>query len=237
MKVLRARVREWLNRRLGVPTIPLALDRLKAAGFSPRTIFDVGAYQGEFTRYCLERWPAAQVACFEVLPEPVQALDQLAAQDPRVRVFPMLLGAQRQEAAPFHESETASSVLSEQIPQNFPVRHYPMRTVDGVIQESFQGTAPDFLKLDVQGYELEVLKGAERSLIGMQGILAEINLIDIHQGAALLAEVTRWLDERGWAAYDICALTRRPLDKALWQADMIFVPRNALLRASKAWSR
>jgi hypothetical protein len=44
-----------------------------------------------------------------------------------------------------------------------------------------------------------------------------------------------WLNERDWVAYDICGLTRRPLDQALWQADLIFVPRNSPLRADKRW--
>jgi len=232
---LKSHIREWLNRRLGVPTIPLALDRLRAAGFQPRTIFDVGAYEGEFTRNSLDRWPEAHVACFEVLADALPKLNRLSAMDPRVRVFPMLLGAESRENVPFHESETASSVWAEQIPRPFPVRRHPMRTIDRVAEEWLKGTALDFLKLDVQGYELEVLKGAERSLAGMRAILAEVNLIDIHQGAPLLAELVQWLAERGWAAYDICGMTRRPLDNALWQADMIFVPKNSPLRASKAW--
>jgi hypothetical protein len=91
------------------------------------------------------------------------------------------------------------------------------------------------LKLDVQGYELEVLKGSEKSLQGIQVILAEVNLIDIHQNVALLAEIVQWLNLRDWVAYDICELHRRPLDQALWQADFIFVQRSSFLRTDKRW--
>jgi len=66
--------------------------------------------------------------------------------------------------------------------------------------------------------------------------LAEINLLDIHQNVPLLAEVVTWLSDREWITYDICGLTRRPLDQALWQADLIFVPRNSPLRADKRWA-
>ncbi|MEQ8958462.1 MAG: FkbM family methyltransferase, partial [Coleofasciculus sp. C2-GNP5-27] len=100
----------------------------------------------------------------------------------------------------------------------------------------FSDRSPDLLKLDVQGYELEVLKGAEKSLPEIQAILAEINLLDIHQNVPLLADMIAWLDKRNWVAYDICGLTRRPLDKALWQADFIFVPCHSPLRADKRWS-
>ena len=52
----------------------------------------------------------------------------------------------------------------------------------------------------------------------------------------LFAEIVAWLNDRDWVAYDICGLTRRPLDKALWQADLIFVPRNSPLRTDNRTS-
>ena len=110
-----------------------------------------------------------------------------------------------------------------------------MTTIDEIVLNHFDGKSPEFLKLDVQGYELEVLKGAEKSIKGVQVILAEISLLDIHQNVPLLAEMVKWLSDRDWIAYDICGLTRRPLDQALWQADFIFVPCNSKLREDKRW--
>jgi hypothetical protein len=66
-------------------------------------------------------------------------------------------------------------------------------------------------------------------------ILAEVNLLDIHQNVPLLHEMTGWLFQRGFVAYDICGLTRRPLDDALWQADMVFVRQDDVLRADKSY--
>jgi FkbM family methyltransferase len=233
--LLRANIRKYLARKLNVPEIPFALERLQAIGFQPLQIFDVGAYQGDFAQCCLKIWPQTQVACFEAIEHKVLQLKKLASQNPSISIFPGLLGAQSQEKVPLHLSETASSILSEQIPQNFPVTFHPMHTVDDIVQDHFSDHPPEFLKLDVQGYELEVLKGAEKSLPQMQVILAEVNLLDIHQNVPLLSEVVAWLNERDWVAYDICGLTRRPLDQALWQADFIFVPRNSPLRSDKRW--
>lgn len=63
----RVKLRNYFARRLKVPEIPFALERLCAVGFQPTQIFDVGAYQGEFSQYCLSIWPNAKVACFEAL--------------------------------------------------------------------------------------------------------------------------------------------------------------------------
>lgn len=233
----RAKLRNNLARRLRLPETPFALERLGAIGFQPTQIFDVGAYQGEFAQSCLSIWPGAKVACFEALEHKVLQLKQLALRNPAIQVFPGLLGAEAHEQVPLYQAETASSVMVEQISQNFPVTLHSMRTLDQIIEEYFGGHSPDFLKLDVQGYELEVLKGAEASLPQMQVILAEVNLLDIHQKVPLFAEVIAWLNDRDWVAYDICGLTRRPLDQALWQADLIFVPRNSPLRADKRWTK
>src|SRR2546429_519769 len=92
--MVRKSLRDRLARRLGVPEISRGLDLLKAVGFEPRLIFDVGAYRGDFTLACLERWPKAMIACFDVQPTALQHLKAMAARRPRVSVYPTLLGEQ-----------------------------------------------------------------------------------------------------------------------------------------------
>lgn len=234
MNVLKSKVREYLARRLRLPEVPIALERLAIQGFQPNQIFDVGAYQGEFAQLCLRIWPKVSITCFEPLAHKVQQLQAIASHLPAIQVVPGLLGASPAQNIPIHEMETASSILEEQLEQNAKISFHTMRTVDQVASES--GVIPDLLKLDVQGYELEVLRGAEQTLSHMQAILAEVNFLDIHRGVPLSAEIIRWLDDRDWVAFDICGLTRRPLDQALWQADLLFVQRNSSLRKDKRWS-
>ena len=233
---VRRAVRRRLARRLGVPEIPAALERLRTNDFTPQHIFDVGAYTGEFAKLCRRVWPSAKLTCFEVLPHRVLELRSWCEQDGNAAVVESLLGAEIKSDVAFHEMETASSVLEEHIPQVAPLRSYPMRTIDSIVKSTGMG-APDFLKLDVQGYELEVLKGAQNTLAKMAAILTEVNLIDIHKGVPLLDELVLFMRAGGFVAYDICGLARRPLDKALWQADVIFVPRDSGLRADKRWQR
>ena len=232
---LKQKIKQYLIKKLGVPEIPSSLERLANLGFNPSQIFDVGAYRGDFADLCIKNFPTAKIACFDVLEHRVEQLNLLALKNASVRVFPTLLGSEIRDSVEFNQAETASSVLVEQVPQNFPVKSYPMTTIDEIVLNHFDGKSPEFLKLDVQGYELEVLKGAEKSIKGVQVILAEISLLDIHQNVALLAEMVKWLSDRDWIAYDICGLTRRPLDQALWQADFIFVPCNSKLREDKRW--
>src|SRR5688500_4523722 len=127
-----------------------SLQRLSSNGFKPEHIFDVGAYRGDFTKMCVDVWPATRVTAFEVLDRRVEELRRLRASGVPVDVFACLLGAENRDAVPFHEMETASSVLREHVHQLAATKQYPMRTVDVMVQQHRTGW-PDLLKLDVQG--------------------------------------------------------------------------------------
>lgn len=235
---LRSKLRGYLARRLGVPSIPFSLERLRKIGFSPDLVFDVGAYRGEFAQLCLRLWPECRVVCFEALENAVRKLRSLAAETEGIEVFDCLLGAAAAERVPLHVCETASSVMSEHHNNvgGRVIRELPMRRIDDIAAENPELGAVKLLKLDVQGYELEVLKGAEQSLVNVEAIVLETNLLDIYKDVPLISEVMRWLETRGFVAYDICGLTRRPLDQALWQADVLFVPLASGLRSDKRWA-
>ena len=134
-----------------------------------------------------------------------------------------------------HVALTSSSLLRDAHNRDFPVEIFPQTTLDRTIRDFYAGRAPDLLKLDVQGFELQVLKGGEASLGGIRAILTEVSLLDLHEDVPLLHELTGWLGGRGFVAYDICGMTRRPLDQALWQADLIFVRKDDPLRRDKGY--
>jgi len=215
----------------------MALERLASLGFAPELIFDVGAFRGDFARLALAVWPAARIACFDPLRHGTAQIAELQKQHPGIDLYKTLVGATEKDAVEMHVANASSSVLRDANTHKYPVEVFPQTTVDVTVARSYAGRAPDLLKLDVQGYELEVFKGAEATLrsLSTRVILAEVNLIDLHQGVPLLDELLAWLSLRGFVAYDICGLGRRPLDDALWQADMVFVRRDDALRRDKSY--
>jgi hypothetical protein len=135
----------------------------------------------------------------------------------------------------FYELETGSSVLLEQSNIKRKKVLYPMRTLDAIAAEAGFGEA-GLLKLDVQGYELEVLKGTPRPLLSAEVILMEVSLLGVNRGAPLLHEVLRFMNERGFGTYDICSFIRRPVDNALWQSDFLFVKETSPLLADQSFN-
>lgn len=232
---LRQRLAYLLRKRLGFPLEELALARLRRGGLRPKLVFDVGASHGLFADQAWRIWPDTSIHCFEPEPEYAGMLRARAAEHPRLTVCQALVGATEQSRQPYNFHLGASSVLRNSdgaVPPD-KVRHERMITIDGYCRE--HGLAPDFVKIDVQGYELEVLKGAERALAGVETIFTEVNHIEIYREAPLAAELIEWIAHRGFALHDICNFMPRPRDGALWQTDMIFVRHDSALRMSREW--
>ena len=71
-----------------------------------------------------------------------------------------------------------------------------MTTLDHYFAQEFGQY--NFLIMDVQGYELEVLRGGERFLQDVDYILCEINLIEVYEGCPLLEDIDEYLGARGF---------------------------------------
>jgi FkbM family methyltransferase len=233
LNILREKLRHYLARRLRVPEIPVALERLRKQGFVPDLVFDVGAYRGDFAREILIVWPTAEIACFEPQEHVQPELRRLSGN--RVSIFQTLLGSAEKQNVTLYCSETASSVLTEHFNKH-PGVSAPQTTIAKIVDAHYNGRSPDLLKVDVQGYELEVLMGGESIINNVKVILLEVNLIDLHENVPLLHTIVDWMRKRDFVTFDVCGMGRRPLDDALWQIDMIFVPMNSELRRDKHWN-
>lgn len=226
--------KEALKRDLGVPSIDRTLRMMRANGFIPGVVLDIGAYQGEWMELCKDIWPNSTVLMIEGSPERTEKLRSITMGRHDVVAHCALLGASEKTAVRFYEQDSASSALPESAKADQSFVTLPMKTLDEVTRgTTFQ--KPDFIKLDVQGYEIEVLKGGTSALNSAQAILLEVNLIPIYRDAPLLQDVVEFMAENDFRAYDIASLIRRPLDGALWQADMVFVRNDSPLLASSSY--
>ena len=133
--------------------------------------------------------------------------------------------------------ESGSSVLPENTGFDRKELALAMTTLDDVSGASaLEG--PVLLKVDVQGYELEVLRGGAQTLARSEVVLLEVSLLEYNQGAPLMPEVVAFMNAAGFVPYDVCGQFRRETDTALCQIDIMFVRRESALRAKKLfWNR
>lgn len=217
----------------GMCEMEMGLRLLSANGLAPDLIIDVGAYVGGWSRAVRSIFPEAPILMVEANPEKRGVLSAVCSQLGNARVEMTLLGAERRGAVSFYAMQTGSSVLPEltEVPRS--VLSLSMSTLDELVPA---GTRNALLKLDVQGYELEVLKGAASTLAASAAVVLEVSLLPYNEGAPLFAEVVAFMRSQGLLAYDICATLRRRSDSAISQADLVFVPEDSPLRAPAAFS-
>ena len=208
---------------LYAPEMRRGLQFLRARGLNPRTILDIGAYEGNWSKMALSVWPSAKITMIEANPDKASILRQAV---PSATLIETLLGPD-EKSVPFYVMESGSSVLEE---------HSPLerRTID-LVQRPLDNfnLAPDLIKIDVQGYELEVLKGGGRTLASASAVVIELSLLEINEGCPLLDEALSFMRRAGFVTYDIVELHRRPLDGAMNQLDVLFVREDSPLRADK----
>lgn len=204
------------------PSVSSSLRYLRERGYRPRRIVDVGAYHGEWTRLVKEIFPQASVLMVEAQ-EPKRArLERVCAElGPEVTVAHALLGARDGEAVEFVMMETGSSVLEEQSAYPRTKTHAETTSLDTLVDEGPGWDHIDLLKLDVQGYELEVLRGTAGHLPRCELVLMEVSIVPINLGAPTVEDVFTFMTERGFRMLDLCDQHR--IDKVLVQVDLLFI--------------
>lgn len=234
-KLLPFKLKRKIKDQLGVPSLHGSLINLKACGFNPEFIVDIGAYIGEWTEQFLEIFPGKRVLMLEAQQSKSIFLEKVTSKYKEVNYLISLLSAADGNVVSFYENETASHVGSGKEHNTPGKKEYLTQTLDKIIEIN-NYPFPAFLKLDVQGHELEVLKGAQQCLTHCEVCLMEVTFLDFGSGDPLILEVLNFMDTKGFQVYDISQLMRRPKDKALYQADVFFVKKSSSLLSYKGWN-
>jgi FkbM family methyltransferase len=206
---------------------------MRSFGFCPLQVLDVGAFHGHWARACLEMFPQSHITCIEPQDQAQKHLRKLSHEYKNVQVIQTLLGGRPTSCVPFREQGSGSSVL---LSTSGVSTTKPMTTIDELIHEG-RCAPPDFIKLDVQGYEIEVLKGWTQGFEKCQVIQCEMSLLPFVAHAPLLHELVVYLYKRNFLMSDITEVIRAPSDGATWQIDALFCPKDSPLRTERVWRK
>lgn len=222
-----------LKHRLGIPNQQNSFIRLKKLGFNPVSILDIGAYEGNWAEELHHIFPSAKIMMIEGQESKRAVLDSKSKIIPDSQVNISLLGAEENEVE-FNIYESASSIYKEDNETHAKIESIKLQQLDKIVADTpFQEA--DLIKIDTQGYELEILKGGTKVLQSAQFVLLEVSLLNIYKGAPLIDEVIVFMKENNFLLYDICSLMRRPYDNALFQSDFLFIKADHPLRTSTRW--
>ena len=193
------------------------------------TVVDIGANRGQFT-LAVRRWaPSARVFAFEPLPGPSALFRKVFRDDSRVILHQAAIGSEAGDAT-IHVSaaDDSSSLLpisglqQQLFPGTGEVGKDTIRV--GRLADFVSGEdilAPAMLKLDVQGFELETLRGCEEMIGRFSYVYAECSFVELYKGQALADEVIAWLHARGFVLKGIYNMSYDRRGKAV-QGDFLF---------------
>ena len=171
----------------------ISLDTLDRFGVLPSRVLHVGAHEAEETDL-YARW-GAEVLWVEANPTLANRLKQ--------RGLNVVCGAAWSSAGPLTLHVASNGHSSSVYPMGLhTIRHPDVHTVGTVQTEGFRLDTlpflPDMLNLDIQGAELEALKGAVGLLGGVRWICTEVSSEELYVGQSLVPELDRWLGDRGF---------------------------------------
>jgi FkbM family methyltransferase len=179
--------------------------------YRPRTILDVGAERGRTAREFVELFNPEFIGLVEPRPEMEPLLRKLDGNFSK-KIFMCALGRQRGRAKMRILSSEASSTLLE--PAEGLGRHYPgfdfslkktidveVRTLDDIFHDC-EIESLDLLKIDVEGFELEVFSGGENALAKTRLVVSEMVFFEAHKNRPQFGDVYQFLHEAG---FELCA--------------------------------
>lgn len=195
----------------------------------PAVIYDIGANAGTWTCLAKSLYPSATVVGVEPLKQHHEAFRHWTSKWPgQVQIFECALGAApgraMMQVMDFSDASSLLPITQAGIRefQIAPAKQIEVEVyrLDDLISEH-RLPAPDLLKLDVQGFELEVLRGAEHTLTTARAIICEVSFESFYAGQALASDVLEFLNRRGFRLHALGINT--PLGKRLVQTDALFV--------------
>jgi FkbM family methyltransferase len=176
------------------------------AGLDSDLLIDVGANRGQFTLMTRVFHPRIPVHAFEPLPAEAAVYRRLLARRPGITLHEIALGAEEGEAQLHVSARPDSSSLlpiGELQTTLFPATG-TIRTLRVLVKpldslpQVWANARRAILKLDVQGFELSVLRGARRALANCAYVYAECSHVPLYTGQALYPEVEAFLSSEAF---------------------------------------
>jgi FkbM family methyltransferase len=205
-----------------------SLQQLRVGGFRPRVVIDCGANQGQWFGLASSVFPESAFHLVEPQQECWAALDEAAARRGRTNVHRVAATAPGTQSVRMARSggevSTGAFVMSDT--DSFPSDlTAAATTLDDLLAARVHVEDRALLKLDIEGHELEALRGATSLLARVEVILCEVRFYDVyHAGAPAFGAVMAFLGERGFSLFDFASLSgRKKPDHRLWLGDAIFI--------------
>ncbi len=180
--------------------------------FNVNKILDVGANSGQYASITRRIGFNGDIVSFEPVGHVFENLKKRAKNDTKWTVHNMALGNKKEELEINVSKNTFSSSLLNMMPEhlkNAPEAVYleketiKVDMLDNLFSNLVTPKEVVFLKLDVQGFEKNVLEGAKESLKRIIGIQVEMSIIEMYEGELTYLQMIDYLAKQGFGLYSL----------------------------------
>jgi FkbM family methyltransferase len=200
--------------------------RLRDKGYFPDTILDIGAYHGNWTRDAKRLYADCEYHLFEAIDYPeLKRFDN----DSRVHVHNIVLNDKIEDVTWYQKKNTGDSFFKEKTHHFVNCETITRQTIDLntyiTSNNIIQNAKNIFIKIDCQGAEIPILKGATSILSVTNFIILEMPLFGCYnEGVPNFLEHIAFMDKIGFVPYDL--LDNHYINGFNMQIDMLFVNKN-----------
>ncbi|HEX2847753.1 MAG TPA: FkbM family methyltransferase [Chitinophagaceae bacterium] len=194
-------------------------------------VIDVGANTGIFGKELRMAGYNGAIVSFEPLRDAFQILSSVANQDPDWEVNNFALGQENSKQEINISGNSHSSSILEMLDTHTNAeasaayigkQEIEIRKLDTIFPEVAGKAKEIFLKIDTQGFEMNVLKGASNSLDMINTVQLEMSLHPLYSGQALYNDIMSFFHQRGYKLIDIDPGFADLRTGVLYQFDGIF---------------
>ena len=198
---------------------------LEEFGFEAKHIVDVGANHGKWTRSALKFFPNAYFTMVEPQHWLKDSIQDVLDSNDKVKLYPFGAGEAEGTFSFTVADEDVSSSFNYS-PEEAKKRGYkqiqlPIITLNKLLGEINLPT-PDIIKIDAEGIDIQVLKGASNYLGKTEIIMVEASVLNKSYNNSLM-ETLNYMDQNGYTLFDITEINRPFQTKVLWLVELVFV--------------
>ena len=190
-----------------------------------KTIIDVGSNKGQFSLLGSSIFPAAKIYSFEPQIKYLN-LQKIILGKKKVKYFNFGLGNLKKKINFYitNREDSSSFLKPTQIKMDKykikKIEKISVKRLDGIISAS-EIKRPSIMKLDVQGYELEVLKGSKNLLKNIDFIITEISFKKIYKNQVTRKKLLKFLNKNNFKSKKMLNISK--MNNKLFQGDVLFV--------------
>jgi len=196
-------------------------------------VLDVGANRGQFALELRDAGYRGHVASFEPVPEAFAELERAATRDEAWTVYPWALGRDEASMPMNVVADTLSSLLPA---TSFGARRHPrlreptavevpVRRLDAVLDEVLAPVSDPrpYLKLDTQGYDLEVFAGLGERVSDFVAMQSEVALLKLYDGMPRMPEALAAYEAAGFEITGLYPVSRDMRTARVLEFDCVMV--------------